>query len=263
LRQALGVSDLLPDKRRFFTLHATFALQGSLLIRAGEGQDDIGPDMVHLHARQPNGKRAPIVSGTSLAGALRARATRIANTLDKAGKARELIYDIFGPDMNDREWMKAKKEKGVRASRLTVKERVVANGRTDLVQNRVSIDRFTGGARDTALFNEQPVFATNETIVTVDLHLRNPKEADVGLLLLLLNDLWTEDLPLGGESSVGRGRLQGRRAKLTYKNGAVEEWVMTAVSPATPNQLTFEKGNPTRLQEFVDELHKHLTGEQP
>lgn len=262
LRAALGVSDLLPDNRCYFTLCATFALQGSLLIRAGEGQDDIGPDMVHLHARQPDGKgRKPIVSGTSLAGALRARARRIANTLDRAGKARDLIYDIFGPDMNDREWMKAKKEDGVRASRLTVKEKVIKNGRADLVQNRVSIDRFTGGARETALFSEQPVFASNETLVTVDLHLRNPKEADIGLLLLLLKDLWTEDLPLGGESSVGRGRLQGRRAELAYKKGAVqEEWVLTAVSPQTPNQLKFEKGNPAGLQTYVAALQTALQG---
>lgn len=259
LQAALNVGELLPDNRQSFTLCATFALQGSLLIRAGEGQDDIGPDMVHLHARQPDGQKKPILPGTSLAGALRARATRIANTLDKNGKAKELIYDIFGPDMNDREWMRVRKEKGVRASRLTVKERVVENGRTDLVQNRVSIDRFTGGARETALFNEQPVFAKEETRITVDLHLRNPKEADIGLLLLLLKDLWTEDLPLGGESSVGRGRLQGRKAKLIYKNGEVQEWELTAVNPT---QLNFTKGNPDALQRFVDALHTQLQGGQ-
>jgi hypothetical protein len=32
--------------------------------------------------------------------------------------------------------------------------------------------------------------------------------------LLLLRDLWTEDLPIGGTSSVGRGRLKGRVATL-------------------------------------------------
>ena len=260
LKTALNVTDFLPDKSKFFTLHATFALQGSLLIRAGEGQDDIGPDMVHLHAKQPNGKAQPIISGTSLAGALRARAQRIANTLDKADKAKELVYDMFGPDMNDKDWRRAKKEKGVSASRLTVKEEVIKNGRADLVQNRVSIDRFTGGARDTALFNEQPVFATDDTLVTVDLHLRNPEEADIGLLLLLLKDLWTEDLPLGGESSVGRGRLQGRTATLTYKNGETQTWRLTAVAP---NRLQFTQGDPAKLQEYVNALHAALQGGQP
>lgn len=260
LTKALDVEELLPDNRHYLHLHATFALQGSLLIRSGEGQDDTGPDMVHLHAQQPDGQKKPILSGTSLAGGLRAQATRIANTLDKAGKAKELIYDLFGPDMNDREWMRAKKEKGVRASRLTVKETVVENGRTDLVQNRVSIDRFTGGARDTALFDQQPVFASDKTLVTIDLHLRNPEKHDIGLLLLLLKDLWTEDLPLGGESSVGRGRLQGRRATLNYQNGERQEWVFAAAAPDTPNKLNFEKGSPADLQKFVDALHTQLNG---
>lgn len=251
LQTALGVADLVTDKRQLFQLHATFALQGSLLIRAGEGQDDVGPDMVHLHARQANGKKAPIVSGTSLAGALRARAQRIVNTIRAGDRADHLINSLFGG-----EYLQDGKKR-LQASRLTVKEKVIENGRTDLVQNRVSIDRFTGGARDTALFNEQPVFATNETLITVDLHLRNPQPHDVGLLLLLLKDLWTEDLPLGGESSVGRGRLKGREATLTYRNGTEQRWRITAVG----EQLEINSDtNSTQqaLQDFVTALNDHL-----
>ena len=32
--------------------------------------------------------------------------------------------------------------------------------------------------------------------------------------MLLLKDLWTSDLPVGGESSIGRGRLKGINADL-------------------------------------------------
>lgn len=253
LKAALGVTDLITDNRRQFHLYADFTLQGSLLIRSGEGQGDTGPDMVHLHAYQPDGKKKPILSGTSLAGALRARAQRIANTIQAGAGADTLITQLFGGEYQDKDGVR------LRASRLTVKETVVENGRSDLVQNRVSIDRFTGGARETALFNQQPVFAKEETVVTIDLHLQNPKAYDVGLLLLLLKDLWTEDLPLGGESSVGRGRLQGRCAELTYQNGERREWKITA---AAPNKLNFEKGDPADLQAFVDALHTRLTGGQ-
>jgi CRISPR/Cas system CSM-associated protein Csm3 (group 7 of RAMP superfamily) len=253
LKKALGVDNLIADNRQQFRLHAAFALQGSLLIRSGEGQDDTGPDMVHLHARQPNGEKKPILSGTSLTGVLRARAQRIANTIQEGNDADKLINYLFGGEYQD------KGQTRLRASQLTVKETVVENGRADLVQSRVSIDRFTGGARETALFNQQPVFAKDETIVTIDLHLRKPEKHDVGLLLLLLKDLWTEDLPLGGESSVGRGRLQGRRAELVYKNEERQEWVITAVGS---NQLKFDKGEPADLQKFVDALHNHLTGGQ-
>ncbi len=57
----------------------------------------------------------------------------------------------------------------------------------------------------------------------IHLELRRPQrssqadfDAKAGLLLLALKDLWTGDLPLGGESSVGRGRLQGLDAALSY-----------------------------------------------
>ncbi len=256
--EALGISSLITDARHFFDLHATFVLSGSLLIRSGGGAGDIGPDMVHLHSYRPEQKNEmPILSGTSLAGALRARATRIANTLDKANQVTDLIYGMFGPDMNDGAWMKARQEKGVQASRVLVQETVVENGRADLVQNRVSIDRFTGGARETALFNQQPVWGGAKTEVTIALRLINPSEAEIGLLLLLLKDLWTGDLPLGGESSVGRGRLQGRQATLTHENGTKQEWEITA---GGPNQLNFTKGKPADLQIFVDALQTQLTG---
>ncbi len=99
------------------------------------------------------------------------------------------------------------------SSRVITEESVVEGGR-DLVQSRVKIDRFTGGAFPAALFSEQPVFGGAGTTLKLNLTLRNPEPAEIGLLLLVLKDLWTGDLPLGGESSVGRGRLQGTRSHL-------------------------------------------------
>lgn len=216
LHTALGVKPWQSDNRHTFHLHATFILDGSLLIRSEGSSHDVA-DFVHLQARQANGATAPILSGTSLAGALRARALKIANTLDKSGQAKTLVYNLFGPDMEDKEWARAQGQEKVKpqASRLIVTETEIQQGVTNLVQNRVSIDRFTGGARDTALFNEQPVWGKPETTITIDLRLINPTDTDIGLLLLLLKDLWTGDLPLGGESSVGRGRLKGQKAALT------------------------------------------------
>ena len=214
IKTALGVTTLIDDHRSSFCLNASFSLDGSLLIRSGSGQDDRGPDMVHLHARQTNGEKKPILSGTSLAGALRARALKIANTLGPQ-KAQGLVEAMFG--------------KTDKASRVSVREDIVENPRADLVQNRVSLDRFTGGARDTALFNEQPAFGDDNTTVTMDIRLIEPQIPEVGLLLLLLKDLWTGDLPLGGESSVGRGRLKGKKANLAYwSDGVSVPWEIAA-----------------------------------
>jgi len=251
IQTALGVTALLDDQRNFFRICATFMLDGSLLIRSGAGQDDQGPDMVHLHARQANGTRQPILSGTSLAGAVRARALKIANTLDTQNKAQALIDEMFGVEM----------QPGVqpKASRVVVTETVVQNARTDLVQNRVSIDRFTGGARETALFSEQPAFGGDTTTVVVDMRLINPQDYEIGLLLLLLKDLWTGDLPLGGESSVGRGRLKGKRAELTYQSdGASRTWEIV-----TNGQKLNIIGDRDALERFVAALNRHLKGVQP
>ena len=88
------------------------------------------------------------------------------------------------------------------------------------MQSRVKLDRFTGGSYPQALFSQEPVIGGADTLVQIELALRQRmtdpealRQAQVGLLLLILKDLWTGDLPLGGESSVGRGRLSGRSAR--------------------------------------------------
>jgi len=222
----LGVKRRLPDQRRWFQIEATFGLSGSLLIRSSS-EEPASPDMVHLRsARQ--GQRQPIVSGTSLAGAVRGRAWRIANTVLGERKARALVAGMFGQVEEEATSslvaLSASDRPKPSGSRVIVEESVVKDGR-DLVQSRVKIDRFTGGAFPTALFSEQPVFGNPETQVTLNLTLRNPQDAEIGLLLLVLKDLWTGDLPLGGESSIGRGRLEGRHAVLVLRqNGFEQRW---------------------------------------
>ncbi|MFN3982127.1 MAG: RAMP superfamily CRISPR-associated protein [Caldilinea sp.] len=198
IAQLLGVADQAePDKRACFTLTATFGLESSLLIRSG-GDEAGQPDMVHLRSIR-GGTSVPILSGTSLAGALRARALRIAKTVGAATLAEKFVVDLFGSQEC--------------ASRVWVAETEIANP-VERVVTRLKIDRFTGGAYPNALFSQQPVFAGKETQVTMTLKVDNPVDADIGLILLLLKDLWTGDLAVGGEASVGRGRLCGKSAEL-------------------------------------------------
>lgn len=257
IKDALGVANLLADRRHYLEMEAAFILDGSLLIRSGQGKDDVGPDTVHLHARQADGTLRPILSGTSLAGVLRARALKIANTLSPA-KASSLVDGLFGGPYKD----PISGEPKLRASRVVVRETAVGTfdpekpgARADLVQNRVSIDRFTGGARETALFDEQPVWGNENTKVKIHARLNEPAEHEIGLLLLLLKDLWTGDLPLGGESSVGRGRLRGQKATLTHHNGTTQTWTITTAGDA----LQFGKPeDATTLQGYVDKLITYL-----
>ena len=58
--------------------------------------------------------------------------------------------------------------------------------------------------------------------------MEEPKEAEIGLLLLALRDFWYGNAVLGGETSIGRGTLQGIKAKLIYKDNPdpskTEKW---------------------------------------
>jgi CRISPR/Cas system CSM-associated protein Csm3 (group 7 of RAMP superfamily) len=238
----------LPDNRRTLRLEATFSLtDSSLLIRSGFGRLGAGPDVEQLHVRQADGSNRPVIPGTSWAGVLRHRALRIANTIavmDSPAPA-QMINDLFGwtPERGGQELGSA--------SRLLVDDSVVQEGQS-LYQTRVRIDLFTGGALDAHLFEQAPVYGVAATVVPLKLAVQDPTDAHIGIVLLLLKDLWTQDLPVGGEASVGRGRLSGRRAELTL--------------PATENILTItdaadmglDDAARRQLQSYVDALWSAL-----
>lgn len=220
IARLLGVRARSQDKRRHFTMDLTCWLDGSLLVRAAP---QAGSDAGHLHALDTSGERMPVLPGTSLAGVLRHRALRIANTLSPVGDGGLLVAAMFGSGPQ------ASEERQPGASRVWVRETKITGARS-LVQSRVKIDRFTGGAYPTALFSQEPLFGGPDSRVRVQATLRNPRRREVGLLLLLLKDLWTGDLPVGGENSVGRGRLRGIAAKLHWKDHALdlnETWTLS------------------------------------
>ncbi len=246
----LGVSlERVEDRRNLCRIHAHFIIDGSLLIRAGFGEQDRGPDTVHLHSARPGGARKPVLSGTSLAGALRHRAERILRTIGNAAQATTMIDNMFGPAR-----ITSGDKQKARSSRLIVSETVIENP-VNLVQNRIRIDRFTGSVHGTGLFNEQPVFGKNDTLVTIDLTLRNPQDAEIGLLLLLLKDLWTGDLPLGGEVGIGRGRLKGVEAVIETPQYKAKPLTISAVDG--DRRLTVS--DRSTLERYVAALHTEAT----
>ncbi len=220
----LTEADLI-DRRDWFEIEADFEIDGSLIVRGGFDEQDRGPDVVHLSTNRNRGRK-PVLPGTSTAGAIRHRALRIANTLAGKGDdaifgAREFIGKMFGrevdrpkdKDLENKKADRSDEEKiEPRASRVVINEELIMGGQ-DLVQTRIKLDRFTGGTIEAALLEEAPHFGGG---VKLRLRLRNPEDAEVGLLLLVLKDLWLGDLPLGGESNIGRGRLRGVKAKLRH-----------------------------------------------
>ncbi|VXD25828.1 conserved hypothetical protein [Planktothrix serta PCC 8927] len=292
ITDALGVVlDEKEDQRDRFTINATFTLASPLLIRSGQAETGRAPDVVHLKSYRIINQQikwlfdraiqilgelpseidlwssenwelfffahnllkakvlTSVLSGTSLAGVLRHRAERIAKTLQcsfgqnpKCDKEPEIIKSIFGHVENKRS----------QASRLIVHESTI-NHTTDLVQTRIAIDRFTGGAYHGALFQEQPIFANHKTELKLEIELRNPIEHEIGLLLLLLKDLWTEDLPVGGSSSIGRGRLKGKQATIKWKDSTWE------IKQNRDNSLEITpESDKEKLRNYVSELVKYI-----
>lgn len=185
------------DRRRRVVIEAELFLVGGLLVRDAPAIPD-APDVVQLRSAGLS-----VLPGTSVAGVLRNRAGRIARIAREGkGDDEQWVEQLFGPRMTGG----TDSEAGERfASRLRVTENVVDGGARSRV-SRVRIDRFTQGVVPGALLEEEPEGGGR---VRVCLELREPKPGQLGLVLLVLKDLLTGDLAVGGTSSVGRGRFQG------------------------------------------------------
>ncbi len=217
-------------------LTARLQLKGSLVVRS-YGNEPEQPDAVQLRSGPQW-----VLPGSSIKGALRARAERIVNTLGLAN-GRELLRDLFGYVDQPEEGLEGAQKKG----RLRVKDVYLDEQGFSLeLQSRIRVNRFTGGVQKGALFDTMPVFAKKESPpLEFTFEIDKPCPAEIGLLLLLLKDLWTGDLAVGGEKNIGRGVFQGKGARITA-NGL----------DITLNEDISElpEENRKRLQEFVTAL---------
>ena len=227
-KSVLKAGSLLLDQRMFFRIEADFQLRTSLLIRSSSGNPK-DPDMVHLHSNEE-----PVIPGTSFAGAFRQRANLIADALKWKihGEGEDAVCEMFGAVHEQNSDRDDTEEENLWASRVLIEERLVKKVEP-VWQDRVAIDRFTGGSLQSALFNEKPVYpcpikTEPVTNVRLRLTLEEPEKAEIGLLLLTLRDFWYGHAALGGETSNGRGTLQGIKAKLIYKDdpdpSKTKEW---------------------------------------
>ncbi|RDD30900.1 hypothetical protein CR161_09415 [Prosthecochloris sp. ZM] len=226
------------DRRKRVVIEADLAIQGGLLVRS-PGTDAVAPDVIHLHSAE-----RPVLPGTSLAGAMRAHALRISQCVRRED-ACEWIDRLFGPRIEKKMVSHSKQPS---ASRLRISESSIENPAFRL-QTRIAIDRFTGGTVTGALFEEQLLAGGT---FTVRFELRNPLEGEVGLLLLLLRDLLSGEIPVGGSASVGRGMLRGK-ATLYLANG--EAYV---IQPDQEVDEKVENAFNGYIKAFIDAASLHV-----
>jgi hypothetical protein len=196
------------------------------------------PDASHIQSKEiiiePNGKekeiKKDILTGQGVKGAISARVKRILNTIwekDEQSKL-EFIDNLLGYVNDPKDATDKRKNKKPKKAKLQIEERELPAYIAEL-QSRIKIDRFTGGTINGALFDSMPLFNTKEVQVLPEtdlnkkytrltIRIKDCTEAQAGLMLLVIKDLWTGDLAIGGEKGIGRGVFNGVSAFIKYKN---------------------------------------------
>jgi len=217
-------------KKQQFSITATLKLKNSIIVRSYDSQAELSD------ATQLTSLEEWVIPGTSLKGAIRARAERIINTL-RVRNAEEVIRNLFGSIKDE-----TKKKGKVRISEIYLNP---GNFPAEL-QTRIKIDRFTGGVIEGALFDSMPVFAPAQAEgITVHIEIDNYKDNEAGLMLVVLKDLWNGDLAVGGEKNIGRGVFEGVTAEIKWDGKTI------MIEKDIKKLSDEEKGI---LQGFVDSL---------
>ncbi|MCF8011044.1 MAG: hypothetical protein K9L17_01080 [Clostridiales bacterium] len=238
----LDVENVFTAKNNDFYIDVMLEIKSSLIIRSYSG-DPQAPDAVHIHS---NNK--PVLTGTSIKGAIRNRAEYIINTL--GGNSNKMVKELMG-------WADDRgKSKEKYKSRVIVEETKIDNA-VPKIQNRIKIDRFTGGTIKTALFNTTPLWPveSGKNMVQIRLTVKQYKDWEVGLLLLLLKDLWSGDLPVGGEKNIGRGLFKGVKADISYEDKVVK-------ISQQKDGLKIDEGNVDELESFINAFNDMCRGKE-
>ncbi len=261
--------DSQPPKVRSYTLidqdfymEVLLDIKNSLIIRANPELtndvqlDDLLPDQVSLKSKSDF-----VIPGSSWKGAIRNRCLRIINTLTENDQkiSKKIIDHLFGKIGEEHRSSVNKEDRAIKG-RLKLSESYLPKFIAE-VQNRIRIDRFTGSVIDSALFDSMPIFPTlkeNTKIdmakkcVKIEISINNYRDYEVGLLLLVLKDLWTGDLAVGGEKGIGRGVFKGYQATVSVSGKTI----------LIPEDLSISNNEKNILENYVSRLQSELTGEQ-
>lgn len=185
----------------------------ALLLKAAKPKDDTSAqeEKTNLTGSQMKSLENFVIPGTSWKGVLRGKAykllRKIAGKIDNEASCNTLLEKLMG-------------KSETRRSRLKIAETYIDKQALVLKpQTRNRIDRLTGATQKGALFVDVPAWKASEKtdLVKLQLEIENCQDAEAGLMLLLLRELWLGRLPLGGGKGIGRGVLKGTKAELNYK----------------------------------------------
>ncbi len=188
-----------------FIVEANFRFNSSFIIRNYDV--DALDKAKNISAVSLKSRKDFVIPGTSLKGVLRHRAEYI---FAKLGLDSKILNGLMGNSTPD------KKIK----SRFIVAESYVApENFSEVEHTRNKIDRFTGGTLQGTLFTTKPAYQKNlEPTFKLHFEIRDASDAEAGLAIFLLRDLWLGRVALGGEKSVGRGTVSGLSAEINFRS---------------------------------------------
>lgn len=245
-------------EKKIFTLKAEFFTKDSIIIGAYPGTPEES-DKVHLDGYNQQGEAIKVIPGTSIRGAIRSRAEKIAKTLDIYDEAS--FHQLFG-------WVETsedKKETKAIKSKIMIEEsQLKKDNYKEELQHRIRIDRFTGGVINNALFDSTPLWSSekDKTKLTIKLSIKEFNDWEAGLMLLVLKDLWSGDLPLGGEKGIGRGVLIGSKAEIGLGERiiTIEQIEEKKLRVSENNHVAWDENAANALEELVAAFHSYQKG---
>lgn len=224
-------------------VEADFALRTSVIIRDYKRKKKIDAEKndKEYDAVSMMSGNDYVLPGTSLKGVLRHHVEHI---LRKLNLDDSLLQELMG--------FSSRKEK--QKSRFQIDESLLGKNVKPYGQPRVRVDRFTGGAMDTALFINEPLWQKDDRAAfRICFRIKNAQPEEIGLALLLLRDMWQGKVAVGGEKSIGRGTLRGLGAVIRYRGQSSENSACEDIYRLDENGRIIE-GNGDKLQEYVDAL---------
>lgn len=189
-----------------FIVDAQFKFNSSFIVR--DYEVDKADKEQKISAVTLKSRADFVIPGTSLKGILRHRAEYI---FRKLGGNAAALEKLMGSSTSD------KKIK----SRFIVAESYVApENFAEVEHRRNKIDRFTGGTLQGMLFATKPAYRKNSDAPTLKIHfeIRGANDAEAGLAIFLLRDLWLGRVAIGGEKSIGRGTVKGLHAEINFRD---------------------------------------------
>ena len=178
------------------------------------------------------------IPGTSVKGVLRHQCARILHVL---GRGATMTDKLFGYS-ND-------KTKKSHKGRVLVNEVYFDTAYTQEEQNRIRVDRFTGGVMNGALFADHPLRNTKGKTLTFPLHIRikDCSDSEAGLVMLLVKDFMTGQVTMGANRTIGCGRIRGNSVTIRYND---ESYVIDGSGKVVTGQVE-------TLESLVQSLHQY------